>query len=176
MNDINSQLLMLSTAQGLQFSLVGPAKVKACKSFVFTQKFLIVKIKNTFFASTPLDRGRVLLTSVPEQFFKRGQQPHHPTLCACTSAVTRSFTQQVHISPTHHQRSRSCRGGIKATMLCHPKYLMGGQLRIVFELSFFQLLGHMGHKFVLSQFLNRKFIRILYSAHPIKTLKISSSQ
>ena len=41
-----SQLSRLSTAKGLntRFSHVGPTKVKACKSFVFTQKFPIEDI------------------------------------------------------------------------------------------------------------------------------------
>ena len=44
------QLLRLSTARGSSTSLVsvGPAKVKACKSILFTEGIPEVKIKNTF--------------------------------------------------------------------------------------------------------------------------------
>ena len=42
---IHIQLPRFSTARGLhtRFSMVGHAKVKVCKSFVFTQKFLLVE-------------------------------------------------------------------------------------------------------------------------------------
>ena len=44
---IYSQLSRLGTAraQNIRSSLVGPNKVKICKSFVFPQKFLIVENK-----------------------------------------------------------------------------------------------------------------------------------
>ena len=48
---INSWLLILSAARGLftRFTLVCPTKVKAGKSFVFIQKFLIVENKEHLF-------------------------------------------------------------------------------------------------------------------------------
>ena len=55
-NYICSLLSKFSTARGLntRFSLVGPTKVKACKSFVFSQKLRIVENKELFFSITLL--------------------------------------------------------------------------------------------------------------------------
>ena len=56
---VNGRLSRCSTARGssVGFSPVNPTKVEACKSFLFTESFLVCKIKNTWliFNANPMN-------------------------------------------------------------------------------------------------------------------------
>ena len=41
------EVFFAARGSGTRFTLVGPTKVKARKSFLFTEKFLVLKVKNT---------------------------------------------------------------------------------------------------------------------------------